>query len=96
MKLTQEVLYTRDRDVVSVTGKASSFALAIHHLIDGVFLFLRNRTLKAKDIHYGTRDDNHRLLLLCYLCYFFLVHDFHLKPWKLSVLLCRLSSVGQK
>ena len=31
------------RDVVSVTGKASSFALAIHHLIDGVLAVLRRR-----------------------------------------------------
>lgn len=50
------------RDVVSTTGKASSFVLAVRHVIDG-----DQTALKAKDIHYSALDDDHCLLLLYYL-----------------------------
>ena len=47
---------------MSTTGKASSFVLAVRHVIDG-----DQTALKAKDIHYSALDDDHCLLLLCYL-----------------------------
>lgn len=54
---------------MSTTGKASSFALAVRHVIDG-----DQTALKAKDIIItdSALDDDHCLLLLCYLYYFFL------------------------
>ena len=77
---------------MSVTGKASSFALTIHRLIDGI-LCCFEAPLKAKTFIAVLMIS---LVTMLFKLLNFLVHDFDLKPWELSVLLCRLSSAGQK
>ena len=53
---------------MSTTGKASSFALAVRHVIDG-----DQTALKAKDIHYSALDDDHCRLVTVLFIILFLV-----------------------